>query len=159
METGKQLAERFREVMLDGTWIANTNYTKALSDLNMEDACKKVGNLNSIAALSFHINYYISGVVNVFEGGNLEIRDRHSFDMPSITSESDWNNLRSELKLNSEKFAAFVEGLGETDLETDFVDPKYGSFRRNIEGIIEHSYYHLGQISMLRKLVLEPDNR
>jgi len=35
----------------------------------------------SIAALTFHINYYVAGVLNVFQGGKLEIRDKYSFDM------------------------------------------------------------------------------
>ena len=43
-------------------------------------------------------------------------------------------------------------------LENNFVDKKYGSYRRNIEGMIEHSYYHLGQISLIRKMILELDN-
>ena len=39
-------------------------------------------------------------------------------------------------------------------LEEIFVDEKYGTYRRNIEGIIEHSYYHLGQISLIKKMIL-----
>jgi hypothetical protein len=42
--------------------------------------------------------------------------------------------------------------LDEDMLDNAFTDPKYGSLRRNLEAIIEHSYYHLGQISLLKKL-------
>lgn len=35
-----------------------------------------------------------------------------------------------------------------------FIDEKYGTVLRNIEGVIEHSYYHLGQISLIRKMIL-----
>lgn len=28
-----------------------------------------------------------------------------------------------------------------------------GSYLRNIEGVIEHSYYHLGQISLIKKMI------
>lgn len=153
METGKQLSKRIREVFLDGTWIANTNYTKALSGLSKEDACGKVNELNSIAALTFHVNYYLGGVHKFLNGGPLDISDKNSFDMPPVTSEEDWNRLRSELKDNAGKLAEQVEELSETDLSKMFADPKYGTIRRNIEGLIEHSYYHLGQISLLRKLI------
>ena len=34
-----------------------------------------------------------------------------------------------------------------------FVDEKYGLYLRNIDGMIEHSYYHLGQISLINKLL------
>jgi hypothetical protein len=153
METGKQLAIRIREVFIDGTWIANTNYTRVLSGVSKEDACRKVDQLNSIAALTFHVNYYLGGVLKFLNGGPLDISDNYSFDMPPITSEEDWNELRSELKVNADKFAEKVEKMSDTDLNQVFADPKYGTIRRNIEGLIEHSYYHLGQISLLRKLI------
>lgn len=40
-------------------------------------------------------------------------------------------------------------------LDEPFVDEKYGSYLRNIEGVIEHSYYHLGQVVLVKKMVLE----
>jgi len=43
--------------------------------------------------------------------------------------------------------------MSDQKLEEIFVDKKYGSYRRNIEGMIEHGYYHLGQISLLVKLL------
>jgi hypothetical protein len=36
-----------------------------------------------------------------------------------------------------------------------FVDEKYGTLLRNIEGVIEHSYYHLGQIALIRKMITQ----
>ena len=155
MENATQLAQRFREVMLNGKWIANTNYKELIDGLSWHEATHKVENLNTIAALSFHINYYIGGVLNVFEGGKLEIRDKYSFDMPEINSEADWSELRTALFENSEKFASHIEQMTEEKLSSPFVDLKYGDYRRNIEGIIEHAYYHMGQISMLRKVILE----
>ena len=91
METSNQLANRFREVFLNGTWIANTNYKDQLSGLNWKQAITKIGSLNSILALTYHINYYVAGVLQVFEGGNLDIRDKYSFDFPDIKSEEEWN--------------------------------------------------------------------
>ena len=43
--------------------------------------------------------------------------------------------------------------MPDTKLEEPFVDEKYGTYLRNIEAVIEHSYYHLGQISLIRKLI------
>ena len=101
MENSKQLATRFREVMLNGKWIANTNFQDQLSDITWEIATKKVTSLNTLAALTFHINYYIDGINNVFKGGNLEIRDKYSFDVPEISSKGEWEKLaklQDELK-------------------------------------------------------------
>lgn len=147
------LANRIREVLLDGKWIANTNLKTQIENIDWELATKKIGNLNTIAALTFHINYYVKGVLQVLEGGSLEIRDSFSFDMPPITSSGDWQKLVEDCICNSEAFAQAVEKLNEQQLQESFVDEKYGTYQRNIEGIIEHSYYHLGQISLMKKWV------
>lgn len=154
MENSNQLAGRFREVLLDGQWIANTNYKDSLEGITWEQATKQIGSLNTIAALAFHINYYIGGVLNVFNGGSLDIRDKYSFDMPEIKSTEDWERIKKELISNSEQFADHLDRMSEEKLELNFVDEKYGSYRRNIEGMIEHSYYHLGQISLIKKMIL-----
>ncbi|WP_435412890.1 DUF1572 domain-containing protein [Psychroserpens mesophilus] len=155
MESSKQLAQRFRELFLNGTWIANTNYQKLLTDVNWLQATQKIGTINTIAVLTFHINYYVEGVLQVIEGGSLDIRDKYSFDAPRITSEGDWKSLRNHFFKNTEAFAKHIESMTEDQLESVFVDEKYGSYRRNIEGLIEHSYYHLGQLSLIKKMIYE----
>ena len=153
MENPHQLADRFREVLLDGTWIANTNFRDQLSTTSWQEAIQQVGTLNTIAALTFHVNYYVAGILHVFEGGGLEIRDKYSFDCPGIRSEDDWENLVQDLLAHAEKFADQVARMSAEKLGSVFIDEKYGTYRRNIEGMIEHSYYHLGQISLLKKMI------
>jgi len=158
METSTQISNRFKEVMLSGKWIANTNYKDLISDLTWKQATKKMGSLNTIAALVYHINYYQAGILNVFEGGSLEIRDKYSFDLPPIHSQDEWDQLVKDLLENAEKFAKHVEGMTDKKLSENFVDEKYGTYLRNIKGVIEHSYYHLGQISLLKKMIFESEN-
>lgn len=153
MENATQLANRFSEVILNGKWIANTNFKDQLSWVTLEQATHKTGTLNTIAALTFHINYYIAGILNVFEGGDLEIRDKYSFDMQSPDSDTAWEQMKETLFANAEKFAEHVARLSDEHLDAVFVKEVYGTYRRNIEAMIEHSYYHLGQISLLRKLM------
>ena len=147
-----QLAKRFREVLLDGLWIANTNFKDQLKDVTWKQATRKIGSLNTIAMLAFHIDYYIAGLVNVFEGGDLEIKDKYSFDLPPIESQQQWDALLNKLWNDSEKFAALLEQMPDSKMNEVFVDEKYGTYLRNIDGMIEHSYYHLGQITLIKKL-------
>ncbi|ASK31413.1 DUF1572 domain-containing protein [Chryseobacterium sp. T16E-39] len=154
MSTTLQLSKRFREVLLDGTWIANTNFKDQLSKVSWEQAIRKVDSLNTIAMLTFHIHYYIAGIVNVFEGGDLEIKDKYSFDLPPIESQKDWEDLLNRLWVDSEKFATLLEQMADAKMDEVFVDEKYGTYRRNIDGMIEHSYYHLGQVALIKKLIL-----
>ncbi|KXH83672.1 hypothetical protein [Chryseobacterium kwangjuense] len=153
MSSASQLAKRFREVLLDGLWIANTNFKDQLSNVTWEQAVSKIEPLNTIAMLTYHIDYYIAGVVNVLEGGALEIKDKFSFDLPPIESREQWESLRNKLWADSEKFASLVELLPDDGLDEIFVDEKYGTYQRNIDGMIEHAYYHLGQITLIKKLL------
>jgi hypothetical protein len=149
------IASRLREVLLDGHWIANTNYKDQILNVNWQQATQKIQNLNTIAALTYHINYYLAGLINALEKGKLEISDKFSFDLQTISSESDWNNLVADFLSNAEKFANKVEQMKDSLFEEPFIDEKYGTFLRNIEGVIEHSYYHLGQISLIRKIIMQ----
>lgn len=153
MSSTSQLARRFREVLLDGLWIANTNYKDQLSDITWQRATTKVGGLNTIAMLTFHIDYYIAGLIHVFEGGDLEIRDQYSFDLSPLESEEQWENLKNKLWDDAEKFAALLEQMPDSKMSEVFVDEKYGTYLRNIDGMIEHCYYHLGQITLIKKLL------
>ena len=152
MKLSTQIAKRFREVHLNGDWVA-TNLKTQLSDVSWEQATTKVGTLNTIAALAFHINYYVAGLVKVFEGGSLDIRDKYSFDLPPINSQIDWEKLLSKMWSDAEKFANLVEQMPDEKLAEDFFDEKYGNYRRNIDAMIEHSYYHLGQIVLIKKML------
>jgi uncharacterized damage-inducible protein DinB len=139
--------------LLDGYWIANTNFKDKLSEVTWEQAIAKIDSLNTIAMLTFHIHYYIAGIVNVLEGGELEIKDQFSFDLPPIESAEQWEALLNRLWTDSEKFALLVEQMADSKLDEVFVDEKYGTYRRNIDGMIEHAYYHLGQITLIKKML------
>jgi hypothetical protein len=154
MNSNKDIAGRFREVLLNGTWIANTNYKDQLTNTSWELAVTKVHDLNTIAALTSHIQYYISGLINVFEGGSLDIKDKYSFDFPEITSQKDWDKILLQLWKDAEKFADLIEKFPENKLNEVFVDEKYGSYQRNIDAMIEHCYYHLGQIVLIKKIIV-----
>lgn len=53
----QQLITRLEEVFLSGTWIANTNYKNELINTSWLEAITSIKDMNSIAALTFHINY------------------------------------------------------------------------------------------------------
>ena len=154
MESPSQIAKRFREVVLNGTWVAGTNFKDQLSTVSAEQATQKIGTLNTIALLASHIHYYISGILNVLEGGTLDIRDKFSFDFPAVKSQEDWEKVLNKFWNDSEKFANLVEQMTEEKLNEDFTDRMYGSYQRNINAMIEHCYYHLGQIVLIKKLIL-----
>lgn len=155
MKRSEMLAIRLREVFLQGTWIANTNFKAQLSSVTWVEATTKVQNLNTIADLTFHINYYLQGILEAFRTGKLEIQDKYSFDTPPIASAEDWENLVKQFVKNANTFVASIGILEDEALKKPFFDERYGTLERNIEGVIEHSYYHLGQISLIKKLITQ----
>ena len=158
MERNKIVANRLQELFINGRWIANTNYKEILLSIDWQQALAKIQNLNTIASLTYHINYYLAGLLNAFETGQLNISDKYSFDLPTITSEEDWKALINKLFKNAEMFIAKVLRMDDQILDRIFIDPKYGTYSRNIEGVIEHSYYHLGQVSLIKKLIMQGQN-
>ena len=152
MELPTYLASRLQEVYIDGTFIANTNYKTILSDISWKEAEYKIASLNTIATLTFHINYYLEGLIQVFKGGDLTISDTFSFQCKKITSENSWNERKDALVKNAEIFIGLVKDFPASKLNDAFVKEQYGSYLRNIEAVIEHSYYHLGQISLIKKM-------
>ena len=154
MTTVKQIAKHFRDVYVGGNW-TSVNLKEVLADIDWEEATTKVNNLNTIADLVFHINYYVNPVLQVLQGGSLIASDKFSFDLAPISSEEDWQQLITKALTEATLFAEEMEKLDEAKLSEIFADPQYGNFYRNLHGIIEHTHYHLGQISLLKKLVKE----
>ena len=154
MTLTQQIAKHFRDVHFGGNWTA-VNLKDTLADVSWQQATTKVKDLNTIAVLVFHINYYVSAVLKVLQGAPLNASDKYSFDLPPLSGEDDWRQLVANALEEAELFARAIEKLDEEKLFADFAAPQYGNYYRNIHGIIEHTHYHLGQISLIKKLLKE----
>jgi hypothetical protein len=152
----KQIAKHFRDVHFGGNW-ASVNLKESVEGITWQQATKQVYTFNSIATLVFHMNYYVSAVLKVFQGEVLDAKDIYSFNLPPILSKTDWENLLNKTWADAETLANLVENLPDTVLEEIFVEEKYGSYYRNIAGIIEHIHYHLGQIVLIKKILLQAE--
>lgn len=153
MELTAQMARHFREVYYGGNW-TDSNLKDSLAGIGWQQAITKVHSFNTIAALVFHINYYVSIVTKVLRKEPLEGHDKYSFDLPPIQSANDWQRLLDKTWADAENFASLVEQLPESRLWENFAGKKYGNCYRNIQGVIEHTHYHLGQIVLIKKIIL-----
>jgi len=154
MNLPQQIAKHFREVYVGGNW-TDVNLKDSLKDLTWQQATTQVHSCNTIAALVYHMNYYVSRVLKVLHGNPLEAHDKDSFGLPPVTSAEDWESLKKTAFTDAETFASKIEQLPASKFEETFVDEKYGSYYRNIHGIIEHNHYHLGQIVLLKKILTQ----
>ena len=151
-----QIAKQFREIYFGGNWTA-VNLKETLADVTWQQATTQVYSFNTIAKLVYHMNYYVSVAMKVLQGEPLEGHDKYSFDLTPILSEEDWKKLLDKFWTDAENLAGLIEQMTENKLGETFSEEKYGNYYRNIHGIIEHNHYHLGQIVLIKKILLAAD--
>lgn len=155
MSTNQDMVKRLRDLFQEDGRVAQTNFRKLLAEIPFSTAIKKAGNPNSIALLTFHVGYYVEGVLDVLNGKPLTIRDAFSFNMPDIADENDWHQMIEQFLANAEALANLVEKQADSFLESPFAGGEYGNWEQNLNVLIEHGYYHLGQMALIRKWLTE----
>jgi hypothetical protein len=153
MNVTGQIAKHLRDVYFGGNW-TSSNLKDQLAGISWQQATAQVHSLNTIAALTYHLSYYVSAVLKVLQGEPLSASDKYSFDHPPIQCREDWEKLLDNIWTDAETFARLIEQLPESKLWEDFSDNKYGNYYRNLHGIIEHIHYHLGQIVLIKKMLI-----
>jgi len=153
MMVQKQLSEHLNDVYFGGNWTASS-LKEHLTDLDWQTATKTLHGCNSILALTYHIHYFVRAVMPVLRGEALHAKDALSFDHPDIDSQQEWESFLATIFEEVKIFIKQIDALPETKLFETFVDKKYGTYYRNIQGLIEHTHYHLGQIVILKKILV-----
>lgn len=157
MKYTHQIAKQLREIHFGGNW-AGVNLRDKLADVSWQQSRMRVRSFHSIATLVFHMNYYVSATITVLQGGELDAKDKLSFDCPPILSEQDWHARLDKTWADAEELAALIEQLPDGQLGDGFVDEKYGTYYRCLHGPIEHCHYHLGQIAIIKMMLRDEDS-
>lgn len=150
----QHVALHIRGIFFGGNW-TGANIKEHVSGLTWQQAVTNIDSFNTIASIVFHIHYYVAAVINELQGSPINAKDAYSFDHPPITCQEDWERLLNQVWLDAETFIQLVEKLPEERYWQSFSNEKHGIYFRNIHGIIEHSHYHLGQITILKRLLPE----
>jgi hypothetical protein len=152
MNHPNQLARQFRGLYYGNS--VGTNLKDILDGITWKQANQSVHSLNTISKLVYHMDYYIRAQIEVFEGRSLKARDKYSYDLEPIESQKDWEILKNKVFDNADRYYDCVKNMSEDQLWKDFWDEKYGNYYQNIHIILQHSYYHLGQIALIKKMIL-----
>jgi uncharacterized damage-inducible protein DinB len=152
MNLSQETAKHLRQVYFGGNW-TSVHLKDQLSDVSLEEAMTQVGSLNTIAKLAYHIQYYVKAILQVMQGGPLDAHDKYSFDLPAIQNEEEWKTFLNNMWVDAEVLASRIEQFPEAKLSDFFWEEKYGTYLRNILGLIEHTHYHLGQVSIIKKMI------
>ncbi|MFN0202357.1 MAG: DinB family protein [Bacteroidia bacterium] len=154
MELSTHIAKHLRALYFGGNWTC-VNFKEELAGITWEQATTKIHDFNTIAVLVFHTSYYFDAALAVLKGEAFHAKDEYSFLLPPINAQEDWEQLVATTWERVEELALLIEKFPEEKLWDTFVHEKYGNYYRNFNGIIEHSHYHLGQIVLIKKLLLQ----
>lgn len=152
MKTTTQLAHSYHQFYFGPNWTAS-HFREQISDVSFDQATTKLEGYPTIAELVYHIHYFTRVAMGVLKGGPLTGHDRFSFDVPEMHSEAEWQSFLQEIWNEAHEMTGLIEALPDRHMAETFVEDKYGSYFRNILGIIEHGHYHLGQIALIRKQI------
>ena len=123
MKLPEQIAKHLRDVHFGGNWTAS-HLKHQLADVTWQQATTPVDSFHTIAALVYHMNYFVSATLKVLQGGSLDAKDKYSFDHPPIQSQEDWERLLEKTWSEAEQLAATIEQMPENQLWEDFMNPE-----------------------------------
>ena len=148
----QHLARHFRQAYTGGSF-SEKHLQRELSGLTFQQATTRSGrgDTNSIAAIAYHLHFYVLGLETALAGGTLDTRDAASWDTPAIETQAQWDALVAEVLRVGAAFAKTLAALPEAEVWAPFYAPTNSSTFTNALGVLEHVYYHLGQIVVIRK--------
>ncbi|HNQ13081.1 MAG TPA: DUF1572 domain-containing protein [Bacteroidia bacterium] len=152
MNLSLELSKHIKHVYFGGNW-TGVSLKELLEDVNLDMANRTFGTLNTINVLLHHMHYYVRIQLKVMNGAKLNGSDKDSFECTPMKREEDWMKFKELVFSEAELFCKSLVELPNERLAETFVDEKYGTYYRNIQGNLEHLHYHLGQISLLKKLI------
>jgi hypothetical protein len=150
MEITSLIAQHIIDVHEGGNWTDNS-IREALENVSVSQATTiTAASTNTIAGIIHHLTYWNNVMVIRISGHAVEIPEINGFDVPLLTTEEEWKILQ----LNNLKSAHdLVDAILKFDNNlSDPILPGYDSAYKSFYGCIEHIYYHLGQITMIKRL-------
>jgi len=141
------------ESLYDGSPWIDVTIVGTVKNITAEQAAKKINtDRNSIWEIVNHLIYWRLTVLQRMQGTIVVFPDSNYFEPVKNTSESAWKNTLEKFKDSQQKWIDFLETFSENDFEK-LVQNKTMTYYEHIHGIIQHDSYHLGQITLLSKLI------
>jgi hypothetical protein len=148
MKLTETIAQHFYEVHYGNNW-TDASVKDGLQGITWEQAVKKIGNVNTIGLLLFHMDFYNMVVYDRLVGNKRHFEHEESLKV-EINSEEDWQQLQERYFANVAKIHQAILQFDESNLFEKITE---NTPYKNLHGLVEHVHYHLGQINILKKLV------
>jgi uncharacterized damage-inducible protein DinB len=154
MSVSEAIAQHLLDIHFGENW-TDSWITKNLEDVSRKEALQvTAGSVNTVASLLYHITFYNKVIEQRLKGTDPYINESNGFDMPVIHSDEDWEALKADNLQTAKDLAALIKDIPDTRLQQPVLKlPGSESYYRQLHGVIEHAYYHLGQIVILKNII------
>lgn len=143
MSEAKRIADQLRQALRGPAWHGDS-VAEILEGVT--DPTARIPGANSIHALVLHMAAWAEiALERVTTGPVPSVTEEQNFPAPG-----DWQTDVDRLFRSSDRLAAHIEGMSDTEL--DFVFDSNGqTVYRLLHGVVQHHLYHAGQIALLKK--------
>ena len=153
MKITDQIAQHLLDVHYGNNW-TEVNIAQTLQNIHLKEALTVTASSpNTLASLLNHISYWNRVMISRIEGFEIQIPASNGFDHPTLHDENDWIDLQNQNLISARDLAAAIREINDDDLFNPIL-PGYPSYYKSLHGAIEHVHYHLGQMVIIKNLVL-----
>lgn len=151
----QDISKRLNQVFQDDPWYGES-IMDVLENLNIDDVNKiPREDFNSIARIVLHMITWREFAIKSFQGDdsfNVQQNDANDWKEITITTEQEWESLLRKLKETQSNILSILQASQDSILNQKVPTRTY-SIEYLLEGIIQHDVYHLGQITLVKKLI------
>jgi uncharacterized damage-inducible protein DinB len=152
MNTAKLVAQHLLDVYKGNNW-TEVNIADTLKDVTLSEAIIVTeASSNTIAALVHHLAFWNRAMTARLKGLEMKIPEDNGYCTPELKTEADWQRIRNDNLASATERAETISNIDKERLFQPIV-PGRSSIYKNVQGMVEHIHYHLGQIVILKKLI------
>lgn len=151
MKETKRITKLLKDLYQGSPWI-DVNLMDTLKNISAEQAAKKVSpQWNTIWEIVNHLINWRLNVLQRIQDKTIASPADNYFSPVKNVSEEAWQNTLKKLEDSQEQWMLALKKFKKKDLEKNY--PGNGmSYYEQIQGIVQHDAYHLGQIVLLAKI-------
>jgi uncharacterized damage-inducible protein DinB len=152
MKEAERIIKLFEALYEGSPWI-DVNIVGILNNITSDQAIKKIrADRNSIWEIVNHLINWRVTVLQRIQDIQGAVPDNNYFEPVNDASDSAWKNTLHRLENSQQQWIDFLKTFSGNDFEK-LVQNKTMTYYEHIHGIIQHDAYHLGQITLLSKLI------
>jgi len=134
----------------DGSPWLNVTISDTLKKNSSSQAAKKIDGLNSIWQIVNHLTAWRDTIYCKLSGESVTFTSNNFIEDITDTSEKNWKNDLKKLDKSQKNIMKFLSDSRDLDFQLEYSNGH--TFYEDMQAILQHDAYHLGQIVILQKL-------